>query len=144
MPASVVNPMSGLLRRVSVPDLRDHGLPAPKDGFSQFLRTRTVPVLDHGFVDHVRSGRIEIVAAVRGFTADEVELSDGARVRPDAVVCGTGFTPGLEPMVGHLGVLDPGGVPLVRGGDTLPSAPGLHFVGIVVELSGLLNGVGLS
>ncbi len=40
----------------------------------QFLRTRTIPVLDHGFVDHVRAGRITIVAAVDSLTEDEVDL----------------------------------------------------------------------
>ena len=54
----------------------------------------------------------------------------------------TGFTTGLEPVVGHLDVLDRRGVPLVHGADDLPSARGLHFVGIKAELSGLLRVIG--
>ena len=64
-PERVMNPVSAALRRVSVPDLSAHGLPAPpRDGFTQFLRTRTVPILDHGFVTAVRAARIRVVADV--------------------------------------------------------------------------------
>src|SRR5947209_5761633 len=67
-PEQVMNPLTRALRRVSVPDLSSHGLPAPAgDGFTQFLRTRTVPILDHGFVDAVRAGRITVVADVERF-----------------------------------------------------------------------------
>jgi len=141
-PESVMNPMSGLLRRFSVPDLRPFGLEPPADGFSQFLRTRTVPVLDHGFVDHVRAGDIRIRAAVTHWSGRTVELVDGSTLAPEAVICATGFTTGLRPLVGHLGVLDDRGVPRVHGGATWPDLPGLHFVGITVELSGLLREIG--
>ncbi|MET0693108.1 MAG: NAD(P)/FAD-dependent oxidoreductase, partial [Propionibacteriaceae bacterium] len=142
-PEVVMNPASALLRKVSVPDLSNHGLPAPAGGFTQFLRTRTVPVLDHGFVDHVRAGRITVVAAVDHLSDDAVHLVDGSALRPDSVVCGTGFQPALELLVGHLGVLDERGLPLAHGEKTVPGAPGLHFVGITVELSGLLHEIGL-
>ncbi len=142
-PELVMNPASALLRKVSVPDLAAYGLPAPTGGFSQFLRTRTVPVLDHGFVDHVRAGRITVVAAVDHLTEDAVHLADGTALHPDRVVCGTGFRPALESLVGHLGVLDAHGLPVVHGEETVPGAPGLHFVGITVELSGLLHEIGL-
>ena len=143
VPEPVMNPMSDLLRRVSVPDLAEYGLPAPKGGFSQFLRTRTVPVIDHGFVDKVRSRQISVVPAVEALDVDQVRLADGRTVRPDAVVAATGYTTGLTDLVGHLGVLDDYGLPLARGADSVPHAPGLHFVGITVELSGLLHEIGL-
>ena len=144
VPERVMNPMSAALRKVSVPDLSDHGLPAPhRDGFTQFLRTHTVPILDHGFVEEVRAGRIAIVPAVTAIKAGEVQLADGTTIRPDAVVCATGYRPGLEPIVGHLGVLDKDGVPLVHGAETLASAPGLYFAGITVLLAGLLREIGI-
>ena len=59
--------------------------------------------------------------------------------RPDAVIAATGYRPDLEPMVGHLDVLDDRGVPRVHGVQTLPHAPGLYFVGIKVELAGLIR-----
>jgi putative flavoprotein involved in K+ transport len=143
-PERVMNPLSAALRRVSVPDLSAHGLPAPAgDGFTQFLRTRTVPILDHGFVGAVRAGRIRVVAPVDRVAGPEVYLRDGTILRPHAVLCGTGFRPGLEPLVGHLGALDDKGMPRVHGTATLPDLPGLYFVGVTVELAGLLREIGL-
>ena len=113
------------------------------DGFTQFLRTRTVPILDHGLVRAVRARKITVVAAVEGFKGTDVRLADGTACRPDAVIAATGYRPDLEALVGHLGVLDVRGMPRVHGSRTLPQAPGLYFAGIVVELAGLLREITL-
>jgi putative flavoprotein involved in K+ transport len=139
LPVRVVIPVSKALRKISIPDLEPYGLPAPPDGIAQFARTGTVPILDVGFVRAVRTGAVEIVAAVERFEAGDVVLADGSRVRPDAVISATGFSPGLGPLVGHLGVLDERGIPLVSGGETHPDAPGLHFAALQPRLSGLLR-----
>jgi putative flavoprotein involved in K+ transport len=142
-PEPLMNRVGAALRRLTIPDLAPYGLPAPPgNGYSQFLRTRTVPILDVGLVDGVRSGRIEIVASVADLAGDEVVLADGSRIAPDAVVAATGFRPGLEKVVGHLGVLDEHGTPVVHGASTHPGAPNLHFVGITIELGGLLREAG--
>jgi putative flavoprotein involved in K+ transport len=83
------------------------------------------PLFEDGFVDSVKAGRIEIAAAVDGFDGDDVLLADGSRVQPDIVIAATGYRRGLEPLVGHLGVLDDNGTPLVTGGRQHPSASGL-------------------
>ena len=70
-------------------------------------------------------------------------LSDGTRVDVDAVIAATGFRTGLEPLVGHLGVLDERGEPLVQASQEHPQAPGLHFVGYEVILGGTLRHVGI-
>ncbi len=143
VPERTMNPLSALLRRVSVPDLSAHGLPGPTGAmFTQFLATGTVPILDHGFVEEVREGRIRIVPAVRSMAEGAVVLLDGAVIRPDAIVCATGYRPGLEPIMGHLDVLDEQGTPRVHGARTLPHAPGLFFAGITVQLAGLLREIG--
>jgi putative flavoprotein involved in K+ transport len=143
-PEPAINTVLRLLRRISVPDLSGYGLPAPaNDGYSQFLRTGTVPVLDHGFVKSVREHRISIVTAIDHFDGDRVVLTDGSLWRPDTIICATGFRPGLDDMLGHLGVLDASGVPRVHGADSLPQAPGLYFVGIDVRLAGLLRDIGI-
>jgi hypothetical protein len=54
-------------------------------------------------------------------------VADGSRVETDAIIAATGYRRGLEPVVGHLGVLDECGLPRIRGGDA--AAPGLRFVG---------------
>ncbi|HYJ76214.1 MAG TPA: NAD(P)/FAD-dependent oxidoreductase [Kineosporiaceae bacterium] len=143
-PERVMNPLSRALRRVSVPDLASYGLPAPHgDGFTQFLRTRTVPILDHGFVGAVRARRIRIVPTIESFDGPEVRLASGEILRPDVVLCATGYRTGLEPLVGHLGALDERGLPKVHGAQTLPQLPRLYFVGVTVELAGLLREIGL-
>jgi len=68
-----------------------------------------------------------------------VLLADGTRIQPDAVIAATGYRRGLEGLVGHLGVLDEGGIPLVTGGNEHLSAPGLFFNGYRSELSGQLR-----
>ena len=144
LPTPVVNPLFGMLRKLTVPDLTEHGLPAPSErSYSQFLRSRTVPILDTGFVDLVRSGGVRIVPAMTGFTDTGAQLADGSTVAVDVVIAATGYRPTLEPLVLHLDVLDSRGLPLVNGGRVLPHAPGLHFVGITVELTGLLREIGI-
>jgi putative flavoprotein involved in K+ transport len=135
LPASWVGPISLTLRRLTIPDLEPYGLPRPSEHVGQqFARTGTIPILDVGFVEGVRRGRIEIVAAVGGFDGRDVLLVDGSRLTPDAVVAATGFRAGLEPLVGHLGVLDEAGLP--RSDEPLP---GLHFVGFRPTLGGMLR-----
>jgi hypothetical protein len=80
-----------------------------------------------------------VVAAVESFEGGDVVLADGSRLRVDAVIAATGFGPGLEPLVGHLGVLDAAGRPLVHGAETHPAAPRLYFAALSPTLSGLLR-----
>ena len=53
----------------------------------------------------------------------EVLLADDTRIRPDTVIAATGYRRGLEPMVGHLGVLDIDGNPLMCGGRSIRMRP---------------------
>jgi putative flavoprotein involved in K+ transport len=125
LPESVNNPVGSVLRRLTVPDLSGYGLPAPVDGFSKFLRSQTIPILDHGFVATLRQGRITVVPAVESLQEQDVRLADGSVVRPDAIIAATGYRPDLGRLVGDLGVLDESGQPRVHGAQTLPEAPGL-------------------
>jgi hypothetical protein len=84
-------------------------------------------ILDRPVIDAIRRRRIEIVAAVEAFDRTGVVLSDRTRLEPDVVLAATGYTTGLAPLVGHLGVLDERGVPLAHGGPA--AAPGLWFIG---------------
>ena len=51
----------------------------------------------------------------------------------------SGYRRGLEPLVGHLGVLASDGRPAVNGAKTHPRAAGLHFIGYATPLSGQLR-----
>jgi putative flavoprotein involved in K+ transport len=139
LPPSLAGALAAGLRRVTIPDLEPYGLPRPTERLgAQFVRTGTIPILDVGFVDAVRSGRIAIVAAVSGFDGNDVLLVDGSRLRVDAVLAATGFSPGLEPLVGHLDVLDDRGLPR-----TDEPQAGLHFIGFRPTLGGMLRRVSI-
>jgi putative flavoprotein involved in K+ transport len=138
VPPSWVDPISKAQRRLSIPDLAAQGLPRPEVGVrTSFITTGTTPVLDVGIVDAVRRGRVEVVAAVEGFDDSDVLLADGSRIDPDAVIAATGFRAGLDGLVGHLGILDPRGLPLATDGE--PALPGLWFVGFKPTLGGQLR-----
>lgn len=58
----------------------------------------------------------------------------------DAVICATGYRRGLEPLVGHLSILDEQGVPRFTDGALSDArTPGLHFAGFAVALSGSIR-----
>ena len=139
LPPRVVDRLAGVLAAVQEPDLSAHGMPkAEHDLYSRVLAGR-VPVQDVGIVAAVRAGRVEPVAAVERLEGDAVLLVDGTRLRPDAVVVATGYRSGLEPLVGHLGVLDPRELPLVHGAHEAPGAAGLWFTGFTNPISGMLR-----
>jgi len=140
LPLRVADAIAELAERLMTGDLSPYGLPRPQIGMATAMAERhQAPAFDDGFVASIKAGRIEIVAAVEGFDGDDVLLADGKRIQPDAVIAATGYRRGLEPMVGHLGVLDRQGTPLVHGGRQHPSAPGLFFTGFRTELSGQLR-----
>jgi putative flavoprotein involved in K+ transport len=139
LPRGVLIPLTRALRKISIPDLEPFGLPPPPEGIAQFARTRTVPILDVGIVAAVRARRVEVVEAVERFDDGHVVLADGSRVKVDSVLAATGFRPGLESLVGHLGVLDGAGRPQVHGAETHPDAPRLYFAALSPTLSGLLR-----
>ena len=111
-------------------DLSEHGLPVPEEGvFSRLKRLGVAPmIVDKPVIEAIKARRIEIVAAVEGMDESGVRLADGTRIEPDSVIAATGYRRGLEPLVGHLGVLDEKGSPHVTENE---AAPGLRFVGYV-------------
>jgi putative flavoprotein involved in K+ transport len=143
LPPPVVDRLSTLTRRLVLGDLSRYGMPPPPRGmYTRALEEERVPILDVGLVPALRSGRVQVVAAVERFDGPQVVLADGGRLRPDVVIAATGFRHGLEPLVGHLGVLGPHGLPVVHGPVTAPQAPGLYFIGFTNPISGILREIG--
>ncbi|HEY4027057.1 MAG TPA: NAD(P)/FAD-dependent oxidoreductase [Candidatus Dormibacteraeota bacterium] len=143
LPAGMVDWFARSIQRIALGDLPRHGLPAPPPGaFRRALRGAAIPVVDAGIVAAVRSGLVEVVPPPARFESTRVVMEDGRRLDADAVVVATGFRTGLEPLVGHLGVLDGRGQPAVHAERESPGAPGLHFVGYVSALSGQLREIG--
>ncbi|NKQ24328.1 flavin-containing monooxygenase [Streptomyces galbus] len=139
LPVGLVDRLARPMARLSVPDLSAHGLPRPGTGLYSRVTEGAIPVQDVGLIDAVRKGRVEVVAAVEGFEDGKVLLADGSRISPDAVVAATGYVRALEGLVGHLGVLDGRGRPVVHGARTPSGAPGLYFTGFTNPISGMLR-----
>jgi cation diffusion facilitator CzcD-associated flavoprotein CzcO len=129
LPARIGDRQTRVLRRLTIGDLSEHGLVPPKEGIlSRAHREGKAPaILDKPLIDAIKQRRIEIVAAVESLDATGVVLSDRTRLEPDVVIAATGYNTGLEPLVGHLGVLDDRDLPLIHGGAAV--APGLRFIG---------------
>ncbi|MER6413198.1 flavin-containing monooxygenase [Streptomyces humidus] len=140
LPVALVDRICRVMARASIPDLSAHGLPRPDTGLYTRARQGAIPVQDVGLIEAVRKGRVEVVAAVEGFEdGGKVVLADGTRISPDAVVAATGYVRALEPLVGHLGVLDERGRPVAHGARTCEEAPGLYFTGFTTPISGTLR-----
>jgi cation diffusion facilitator CzcD-associated flavoprotein CzcO len=116
-------------RSKEIGDLTEYGLPVPEEGvFTRLRRLGVAPaIIDKHVIRAIKDRRIEIVAGVESVDETGIGLADGTRIEPDAVIAATGYRCGLEPVVGHLDVLDEDGVPRVVDGEA--AAPGLRFVG---------------
>ncbi|MER6731199.1 flavin-containing monooxygenase [Streptomyces puniciscabiei] len=143
LPVRLVDRLARSAARLGVPDLSAHGLPRPDTGMYSRVKEGAIPVQDVGLIDAVRAGKVEVVAAVVSFEDGKVILADGSRIEPDAVIAATGYTRALEGLVGHLGVLDGRGRPVVHGGRTPAQAPGLFFTGYTNPISGMFREMAL-
>jgi cation diffusion facilitator CzcD-associated flavoprotein CzcO len=119
------------VRSKEVGDLTEYGLPVPEEGtFTRLRRLGVAPaIVDKVVIEAIRERRIEIVASIESLDETGADLVDGTRIEPDAVIAATGYRSGLEPMVGHLDVLDADGAPRAVAAEA--AAPGLRFVGYV-------------
>ena len=138
-PAWLVDPVNRLLQRWTLGDLTRYGMPAARAGLvAQARATGVTPTIDVGLVRALRAGSVTPVTAVDRFEGSDVVLVDGTRFAPDAVIAATGYTTGLRPLVGHLGVLDAKGNPRVTGARSLRAVAGMRFVGLSNPLKGQL------
>ncbi|WP_228181819.1 flavin-containing monooxygenase [Streptomyces anulatus] len=143
LPVRLVDRAGAVMSRISVPDLAAQGLPRPDTGLYSRVRQGAIPVQDVGLIDAVRTGAVTPVAAVASFDKDTVVLADGTRLTPDAVIAATGYDRALEPLLGHLDVLDGRGRPVAHGGRSPKGAPGLYFTGFTNPISGMLREMAL-
>jgi cation diffusion facilitator CzcD-associated flavoprotein CzcO len=134
LPAPVANRLGRLTARWVLGDLTRFGMP---EGRFAPYSTRRVPLIDVGFVDALKEGRISVRPAVERLTPEGAIFVDGTAGAYDAIVAATGFTTGLETMIDLPGVLDDAGEPRTASGE--PTAyPGLFFIGFFHSLRGHL------
>jgi hypothetical protein len=136
-PPKFADALARFARKQDLGDLTEYGLPVPEEGvFSRLRRLGVAPaIVDREVIDAIKDRRIEIVKGVESLEATGANLADGERIEPEVVICATGYRRGLEPLVGHLGVLGDAGVPRAVG--EAPAAPGMRFIGYVPRPGGL-------
>ena len=140
MPDRVLDAAGRAMQRAAFGDLTEYGLPAPAPDhqLSNQRRDGYVPTVDGGFVAALKRRDIAVVPGVERLDGAAVVLSDGQRLEPDAVIAATGYTTGLDQLVGHLGVLRDDSKPKVWAGKQHQNAPGLFFIGYHFDLAALL------
>lgn len=140
MPARLFDPQARLMQRLIFGDLEPHLGRSPLGLKENVAKRGIAPLVDDGFIAALKAGQVEIVPEIERFEGPEVVLIDGRRLRPEVVICATGYTRGLEPLVGHLGVVAPElGMPRIPEGRADPSNPGLYFMGYAPRISGTLS-----
>lgn len=140
LPGPAIDRISLAMQRAAVGSLEEYGLQAPFRGVhARVVEDGHIPLIDVGFIETLKRRRLTVVAGLAGFDGSEVVLEGGRRLTVDAVIAATGYARGLEELVGHLGVLGPGGRPKVNGAQALPGLPGLFFIGFTNPLGGNLR-----
>ena len=120
-PARAVDRLGAVLRRLGTGDLRKYGL--GKEAWGPFTARRP-PVIDVGFIEHLKARRIDVLPDVLRFTSAGVVFTDGVEQEFDVVVAATGFTTGLDQVLSAPRALDERGYPRANG-----AYPGLYFAG---------------
>jgi putative flavoprotein involved in K+ transport len=143
MPLPVADALARTSARLIVGDLSEYGLPPAPRPVTRAVKEDVVPILDVGLVAMVKRRKVEVVAALDGFDGRDVLLGDGSRIQPDAVIACAGYARGLEPLVGHLGLVGERGRPIVHDEKTHPDAPRLHFIGYTNPISGMFREFGI-
>ena len=138
LPPRVTDVLMAVTERLIFGDLKKYNLPKHPDGVAtRLIREGVAPAFDDGFTAALKAGCVTVLPQVESFDGDTVRLAGGQTVRPDAVICATGYSPGLESMVGHMDVLDKNGKPIFNGPDAHPAFEGLWFMGMAPRLPGV-------
>lgn len=141
VPHQVADLAFSMVQKLTFGDLGKFGIPrAPLGPYATYLKRRGSPAVDDGFIDSLKRGSARVVGEVDRLDGADVVLLNGMRLRPDAVICATGYRRGLEALVGHLGVLDAEGAPTHHGGaPEHPRASRLYFCGMWNPFSGQIR-----
>lgn len=145
LPTRVLDPAFRATEWLFLGDLRNLGLPRhPEGGGTRLLRDGVTFAIDDGFIDALRKKRFRVVPRLDHFDGDRVALTDGSSCKPDVVIAATGYRTGLEPLLGHLRVLDAQGVPYHPMGERDPDTPGLWFTGYKPIFTGFFDAAGIA
>jgi putative flavoprotein involved in K+ transport len=128
------------VQRLAFGDLARLGYPRSALGaFTRAAADGVTVAVDDGFIRALKAGRITMKPAIDRFDGPQVRFTDGTSCTPDAVICATGYRPGLEQLAGHLVTLDAGGMPPITGARSSPAHPGLWFFGLDRSIYGNMH-----
>jgi cation diffusion facilitator CzcD-associated flavoprotein CzcO len=144
LPIAIADRVARVMQVLTVGDLSRYGFKkAPRGVFSQQKFDDITPTIDVGLLAALRAGKVTVVGAVESFAKDAVQLADGTSVSPDVVLVATGFRRELESLVGDLGIVAPGGRPLINADEQLPGLEGLFFLGYSNPITGNIRQVAI-
>ena len=128
------------VQQLAFGDLTRLGYPRPALGaFTRAAADGVTIAVDDGFVRALKSGRVIMKPAIDRFDGGQVCFTDGTSCAPDAIICATGYRPGLEQIAGHLVTLDAHGLPPFTGASSSPLHPGLWFFGLDRSIYGNMH-----
>ena len=128
------------VQRLAFGDLTRLGYPRSALGaFTRAAADGVTVAVDDGFVRALKAGRVTMKSAIDRFVGPQVCFTDGTSCAPDAVICATGYRPGLEQIAGHLVTLDTYGMPPFTGACSSPLHPGLWFFGLDRSIYGNMH-----
>jgi putative flavoprotein involved in K+ transport len=134
LPPAIANRVGQATAWLVLGDLTRYGM--PKGKFDPYT-TRRVPLIDVGFVDALKRGRVTVKPALERVTPTGAVFAGGTSEPFDAIIAATGFSTGLGSLIEVSDVLDDLGEPLGTSGE--PTARlGLYFVGFTHSLRGHL------
>ena len=141
LPIKLAGLSFSIAQRLAFGNLRRFGIPrAPEGPYASYWHRGTNPAVDDGFIAALKRGIATVVAEVQSLDGANVLLVDGTCLQPHSVICATGYRRGLEPLVGHLGVLQADGVPICHSGAPQHAgAPRLYFCGMWAPFSGQIR-----
>lgn len=144
LPDAVLDQAAHLNQRLIYGSLAKYGIPrAPVGVQTASRRLHKSTLIDAGFVDALKAGKLQIVPGLERFEGADAVLADGSRLQPQVVIAATGYNRNLPGLIGHLGFLDGYGLPLLNGRPIRarehPAAPGLFFNGFYASPAGQLR-----
>jgi cation diffusion facilitator CzcD-associated flavoprotein CzcO len=92
LPHRIADAIALMFRKLTIGDLRRHGIVTPPISPLRQLREQgRTPVIDIGTVDRIRRGEIAVRPGISTFTPEGVRFLDGREEAFDAVIVATGY-----------------------------------------------------
>ena len=141
-PARISDRLNAPILRAVIGDFTKHGLrKLPYGPATQIRKHHTIPLIDIGTIDLIKSGAITVRPGIETFTTTGVTFTDGTHVDADVVVLATGYRPRVDSFIDARASYDENGTPLISGHEA--GVPGLYYCGYYVSPTGMLREIGI-